>query len=50
MGIKTPERSGDLIVKLQIVIPNDPTDADKELLQQLDAAWNDSDARADLVW
>ena len=50
MGIKTPERSGDLIVKLQIVIPDTLSDNDKELLQQLDAAWNDPEARADLVW
>ena len=50
MGIKTAERSGDLIVKLQIVIPDTPTAGDKELLQQLDAAWNDPDARAELVW
>ncbi len=50
MGIKTSERSGDLIVKLQIVIPDTPSDSDKELLEQLDAAWNDPDARADLVW
>ena len=50
MGIKTKERSGDLIVKLQIVIPETPTDGDKELLQQLDSAWNDPDARAELVW
>ena len=50
MGIKTKERSGDLIVKLQIVIPETPTDGDKELLQQLDSAWNDPNARAELVW
>ena len=50
MGIKTKDRAGDLIVKLQIVIPDTPTDGDKELLAKLDAAWNDPDARAELVW
>ena len=50
MGIKTKDRAGDLIVKLQIVIPDTPTDGDKELLAKLDAAWNNPDARAELVW
>ena len=50
MGIKTPDRCGDLIVKLQIVIPESPTDGDKELLEKLDGAWNDPNARAELVW
>ncbi len=50
MGIKTPARSGDLIVKLQIVIPESLTEQDKELLEQLSAAWESHDARTELVW
>jgi len=50
MGIKTPDRSGDLIVKLQIIVPDTITDGDKELLSKLDTAWNDPHARAELVW
>lgn len=39
MGIRTKDKSGDLIATLQIVIPKTVSDSDKELLNQLSGDW-----------
>lgn len=50
MGIKTAEKSGDLIVHLQIVIPKEISDEDQELIQQLSDVWESVTGREELVW
>ncbi len=50
MGIKTPDKSGDLIVQLQIVIPQEISDDDHQLLEQLSYDWESVVQRAELVW
>jgi DnaJ-class molecular chaperone len=50
MGIKTTERSGDLIVHLQIVIPKEVSQQDQELIQQLSDDWESTVGREELVW
>ncbi len=49
MGIKAKERSGDLIANLQIVLPDEVSPEDVDLLKQLDERWNDS-VREELAW
>lgn len=41
MGVRTKDKSGDLIATLQIVIPQKISDADKNLLGQLSSDWNE---------
>jgi len=50
MGIKGKDRSGDLIATLQIAVPHEFTDADIELLKQLDDSWSDASLRSELTW
>lgn len=50
MGIKTADRSGDLLVKLQIVIPSEISDSDRQLLESLSDDFGGDNVRADLVW
>lgn len=50
MGVKGKERSGDLIVNLQIVVPKDVSDDDLNVLKQLDERWKDSELRTELAW
>lgn len=50
MGVKTNKASGDLMVKLQIHIPDDIPPSDQELIKQLSAFWSDPDIRSDLTW
>ena len=50
MGIKDRERSGDLIVVLQIVVPDEISPDDLSVLKQLDPSWNDTESRASLTW
>lgn len=49
MGIKTTERSGDLIATLQVHIPPDISDDDIASLKQLGPAWNETE-RNKLSW
>lgn len=50
MGIKTADRSGDLIVHLQIAIPKEISDEDRELIEQLSYDWESGVGRQELVW
>ena len=50
MGIKAAEKSGDLIVHLQIVIPKEISDEDSKLLEQLSYDWESVVGREELVW
>jgi DnaJ-class molecular chaperone len=50
MGIKSKDRSGDLIAVLQINLPEDVSDEDLKVLKQLDERWSDSETRAELTW
>ena len=48
MGIKTSKGDGDLIIDLEIVVPTELTDEQKEALQQIGTATDDP--RAELSW
>ena len=50
MGIKTKDRSGDLLVTLQIGVPEETTEQDLETLKQLSETWTSQDSRAKLRW
>ena len=50
MGIKSKGRSGDLIATLQIAVPEEVSDADVELLKQLDSSWASDSLRSELAW
>ena len=50
MGIKTADKSGDLIVHLQIAIPKEISDEDRKLLEQLSYDWESAVQRGELVW
>ena len=50
MGIKTSNKSGDLIVHLQIAIPEEVSEADQALLEQLSYEWESAVQREELVW
>lgn len=49
MGIRTKDRSGDLIATLQIVTPQEVSEADLKLLKQLSSQWQAAD-RTELKW
>jgi curved DNA-binding protein len=49
MGIRTKDKSGDLIVNLQIVVPAQVSDADRQVLEQLGPQW-ESPPREDFNW
>lgn len=50
MGIKGKNRTGDLLATLQIVVPDNISDHDRELLNQLSDSWASSEAREQLRW
>ena len=50
MGIKTADKSGDLIVHLQIAIPAKISTEDQEKLKQLSHDWASVIQREELVW
>ena len=50
MGIKAKDRSGDLLVTLQIGVPEETTQQDLETLKQLSETWTSQDSRAKLRW
>lgn len=50
MGIKTKDRSGDLLATLQVGVPAEVSDQDLETLRQLSEVWSDLDSRAKLRW
>ncbi len=50
LGVKSKNQAGDLLVKLQIHIPEEISDSDEALLSHLSDDWNDSAIRNDLKW
>ena len=50
MGVKSKDTNGDILVKLQIQIPNEISEADEQLLDQLSEDWNDPSLRNHLKW
>jgi DnaJ-class molecular chaperone len=50
LGIKSKDHTGDLMVQLQIQIPEKITPEDIDLINRLSPAWNDSDVRVGLKW
>ncbi len=50
MGIKGKDLTGDLIATLQIVLPKNLSPKDIQLIEKLDAGWNDASPRIDLKW
>ena len=50
MGIKTKDRSGDLLATLQVGVPPEASEQDLEVLQKLSDAWSDLESRAKLRW
>ena len=50
MGIKTKDRSGDLLVTLQVGVPKEASEQDLETLQKLSDAWSNLESRAKLRW
>ena len=50
MGIKSKDRSGDLIATLQIAVPDEISKSDLELLKQLDESWSNDLLRSELAW
>ena len=50
MGVKTKDGTGDVLVKLQIHIPENVSPEDEKLLDQLSAKWNDKSLRDKLNW
>lgn len=50
MGVKTKEGQGDILVKLQIHLPDKISKSDEKLLDQLGENWNDTSLRDHLNW
>lgn len=50
LGIKSKNRTGDLMVQLHIQIPEKISADDIELINRLSHAWNDPDVRIGLKW
>lgn len=50
MGVKGKERSGDLLVTVQIRVPEDVGQQDLEQLKQLSEDWQASEARDQIRW
>jgi len=50
MGIKSKDRSGDLIATLQIMVPEEVSEADIDMLKQLDPTWSNDSLRSELAW
>ena len=50
MGVKTKDRSGDLLVTLQVSVPEEASEQDLEVLQKLSDAWSNLESRAKLRW
>jgi DnaJ-class molecular chaperone len=50
MGIKTKDRSGDLLATLQVSLPSEVSKEDLDVLKKLDESWNQSASRAELAW
>ena len=50
LGVKSKTSTGDLMVRLQIHIPDAISDADAKVLESLSGDWNDPKIRDDLKW
>ena len=43
-------KKGDLIATLQIRLPEEISESDRELISKLDGEWIDVEARSKIVW
>ncbi len=50
MGIHSGDRKGDLLVQLQIALPEGLGEADLDAVRQIDSHWNGKTPRSDLRW
>ena len=50
MGIRSKDKKGDLIAELQLQLPEDLTEEDEKLIQQLELAYQDKDLRSEIRW
>jgi DnaJ-class molecular chaperone len=50
LGIATSKQTGDLLVRLQIHIPDEISDEDAKVLESLSVQWEDPAIRDDLKW
>ena len=50
MGVKTKKVTGDILVSLEIHVPDNITAADEKILNQLGDSWNDESLRDNLNW
>ena len=50
MGVKTKDRSGDLLATLQVGVPEEANEQDLEALRKLSDAWSNLESRAKLRW
>jgi DnaJ-class molecular chaperone len=50
MGIKAKDRSGDLMVTLQISVPEEITETDMETLKLLSEHWSSTEVRENIRW
>ena len=50
MGIKSKTQTGDLIIQLSIVVPNEIDDEQRKLIEQLRDSWKQQDPRSRIRW
>lgn len=50
LGITDKSGSGDLVIELSVRIPDNITEADQKLIDQLSASWKDISDRQDISW
>lgn len=50
MGVRTKDKKGDLIAELHLQLPEELTENDEKLIQQLELAYQDVDPRAEIRW
>ena len=50
MGIRTKDKKGDLIAELHLQLPEELTEGDRKLIEQLELAYQERDLRSDIRW
>ncbi len=50
MGVKTSKKEGDLIANVTVIVPDDVSPADIELIEKLSDPWRDTSQREEIVW
>lgn len=50
MGIKSPDKTGDLLATIKVCLPESFTDEQKQLIEQLQDGFDQADIRSDLTW